>query len=605
MSNSRRAFSLALLIAVLALFVGCGNAPSPVSSEVGYPHPQLSSIAPATVTSGGTDTTITVQGSGFNAITVVTANSTNLPTTFVNSSQITAVIPAKMLFSSGVLQIGVFTAPPGGGSSGPILFTVVDEGQVSATGHPLVAQYALTTPREAAVTVQFGLDTTYAQRTSAQPTPSGGGEAVLLVAGMRPSTTYHLRAVAQFPDGAEYDGPDQTFTTGDISSMTFTNTQVTLTGTGQPAPGVEFINAIKWSAGDTSVGMLVTDIAGNVIWYYVLPPSYFPFPFKLLPNGHILVIQADPSFAGGSSSLVEIDLAGNLVRQLDIPTLSQRVAAKGFSLPYLGNFHHDFAALPNGHIIALVNRQATVTRTTGPATIVGDALVDLDENWEPVWVWDSTKHLDVNRVVLDPTDWTHGNAVVYTPDDGNLLFSMRNQSWIIKVDYKDGNGTGDVLWRSGYQGDFAIAGNNPADWHYGQHDPTIVGTASAGNFLLGVYDNGNNRVMDSSGTLCGESGTPPCYTRGVIYAMNEIDKVASVAWEDNFSPIYTSFIGSIQALPNDDVEIDLGAYSLNPDAAQVREVTQTNPPQLVWQMDTNHIVYRGLRMPSLYPGVQW
>ncbi len=427
----------------------------------------------------------------------------------------------------------------------------------------------------------------------------------MLVAGMKPATTYHLRAVAQFSDGSEYDGPDQTFTTGDVSSLTFTKTTATFAGEAQPASGIEFISAVKFGAGDTSVVMLATDVLGNVVWYYVLPPSDFPFPFKLLPNGHVLVIEANPAFAAGTSSLVEIDLAGNIVRQMDIPTLGHRLAANGFNLPDLGNFHHDFAALPNGHIVVIVQRQAIVSRTTGPATIIEDALVDLDENWQPVWVWDAADHLDVNRVVLDPNDWTHANAVVYTPDDGNLLFSMRNQSWIIKIAYQNGLGKGDVLWRSGYQGDFSIDGNNPADWHYGQHDPEIIGTASAANFLLGVYDNGNARVLDSSGTTCGASGAPACYTRGVIYSLNEIDKVATVVWDDNFSPIFTPFIGSIQVLPNNDVEIDLGAFTQDPESAQVREVTQTSSPQLVWQLDIDHYAYRALRMPSLYPGVQW
>lgn len=51
-------------------------------------------------------------------------------------------------------------------------------------------------------------------------------------------------------------------------------------------------------------------------------------------------------------------------------------------------------------------------------------------------------------------DWTHANALVYAADDGNLLLSLRDQSWILKIDYQNGSGSSDVLWTLGYRGDF-------------------------------------------------------------------------------------------------------------------------------------------------------
>ena len=46
-------------------------------------------------------------------------------------------------------------------------------------------------------------------------------------------------------------------------------------------------------------------------------------------------------------------------------------------------------------------------------------------------------------------DWTHSNAIVYNPADGNLMLSIRHQSWIVGIDYRDGAGAGDVLWVPG------------------------------------------------------------------------------------------------------------------------------------------------------------
>ncbi len=35
---------------------------------------------------------------------------------------------------------------------------------------------------------------------------------------------------------------------------------------------------------------------------------------------------------------------------------------------------------------------------------------------------------------------------------------MRNQSWILKIDYANGTGTGNVLWKLGQDGDFTLPG---------------------------------------------------------------------------------------------------------------------------------------------------
>jgi arylsulfate sulfotransferase len=41
-------------------------------------------------------------------------------------------------------------------------------------------------------------------------------------------------------------------------------------------------------------------------------------------------------------------------------------------------------------------------------------------------------------------DWTRSNALVLTADD-NPLLSIRNQSWILKLDHANGTGSGNVL----------------------------------------------------------------------------------------------------------------------------------------------------------------
>jgi len=64
----------------------------------------------------------------------------------------------------------------------------------------------------------------------------------------------------------------------------------------------------------------------------------------------------------------------------------------------------------------------------------------------------------INRRPMGFPDWTHTNAILFSPDDGNLIVSVRHQNWVVKVDYANGVGTGDILWKLGYQGDFTLVG---------------------------------------------------------------------------------------------------------------------------------------------------
>ena len=126
----------------------------------------------------------------------------------------------------------------------------------------------------------------------------------------------------------------------------------------------------------------------------------------------------------------------------------------------------------------------------GVIKVLGDALIDIDLNGNVAWAWSGFDHgLDINRHLQGLPDWTHSNAIVYTAD-GNLLLSMRHQSWILKIDYENGTGSGDILWRLGEDGDFALAGGDPRDWFYAQHYPNLISTDGS-KMILDIWDNGN------------------------------------------------------------------------------------------------------------------
>jgi arylsulfate sulfotransferase len=548
----------------------------------------------------------------------------------------------------------------------------VNQGMVQHTGNAQVARYTITPHSAAQVTVEFGPTTGYGLKTWTLA-DAGNRPVAILVAGMRADTTYHMRAVVHFADGTSLDDTDHVFTTGHYKKHLLPHITVQVSGTPQPGvelvnPSIgscsqavvtDLKGNVLWEYNYPDrdsvfkvqmhkylhAGYLTLQDWGNWIWklfgrqvsgtptlwdakLWKLQPPQRRFgtiinPIKPMPNGDFLMVIGLASHALLDSpdgapppdttlALREINLAGETVHNLTMAELNDRLQRMGYHGPTLEMMHHDVTILPNGHLIVIANATRNYTNLPGypgVTRVIGDVLVELDGNWNPVWTWSEFDHLDVNRHPMDFPDWTHTNAVVYTKDDGNLLVSVRSQGWVIKIDYENGHGSGKILWRLGNGGDFKLEnGNSPVDWNYGQHEPAIFrdqGTGAdpdAGLFDLGMMDNGNNRIMPD-GKACGTPKAPACYTTVPIFRIDAKAKTATLVFHDVFSKVYSMWGGGVEDLPNGDVEIDL---CNNEHDSDVYEVTRAASPQTIWHLHaagTN--LYRAERMPSLYPGVQW
>lgn len=109
---------LLLALALGLSGAGCGYG-SHYSGGAGAPN--LSSLTPNMATAGDPDFTLTVNGSGFGADSVVYWNGTALPSAYAATTQVTATVSAANVGTAGTFPVYVRS---GGKNSNMMNFTV-------------------------------------------------------------------------------------------------------------------------------------------------------------------------------------------------------------------------------------------------------------------------------------------------------------------------------------------------------------------------------------------------------------------------------------------------------------------------------------------------
>jgi hypothetical protein len=228
----------------------------------------------------------------------------------------------------------------------------------------------------------------------------------------------------------------------------------------------------------------------------------------------------------------------------------------------------------------------TVAYKGRPTRFVGNMVIVLDPNFRVAWTWNSFKWLSTNRLGTDhpiPGDWLHGNSVSWSPEDQDLVVSLRTQDWAIKIDYADGTGDGHIIWKLGPDGNFTAIANAASPWFTHQHDARYINN----NTLL-VFDNGNTR----------QEFDPTAQSRGQEWILNEQNMTATLvvnADMGNFAP----FLGSSEMLPNGNLAFTSGGLlSAGHPAGQSIEVLPDGTRIYVLQM--NEFEYRSYFESTLY-----
>lgn len=425
------------------------------------------------------------------------------------------------------------------------------------------------------------------------------------IAGLRPQTDHTVWDSVQ-TGRTPVDPPMLTFTTPPIQVAGVTTTLLT------PNNGPENQGVLLQSL--FGMSSIATDLAGNVIWY---SPSDISFLTRPQAGGTFLGIGEDDTKGPSAQFVREFDLAGITRAETNAARVNEQLAAMGVHA--INGFHHEARKLENGSYLVLADSERMLTDVQGSGTVdvIGDTILVLDANLQVTWAWDAFDHLDPHRAALlgetcapgsglacppwylSPTanDWLHGNALQLTPD-GNILYSIRHQDWLVKIDYENGAGTGNILWKLGKDGDFQIVSSDPDPWFSHQHDANIelsvIGRqarASAGQSMLTVFDDGNTRAATN----------PAADSRGQVLQLDEQNRTATLVLNADLGT-YSAAVGSAQHLQNGNYHFDSGFIN-DPSAiggrsSQSLEVTPAG--QIVYSIQFGLMEYRSFRMTDLY-----
>jgi arylsulfate sulfotransferase len=460
---------------------------------------------------------------------------------------------------------------------------------VTPMANPLVALFSAPPSPGTSMYVQFAQQGPNPSWQDTSPLAIVPGESTnFIVAGMLPDTTYLMRYVL---DDGTVSAP-LAFTTGSLPANlifpTFTVVQ-------PPAPGTDLSQGVIFHGGANTansfnrVNTLATDLNGNVIWYYDRMANNFPgHALNLEPGGTVMMLGGkDVGVAGaGYNTLRQVDLAGDTLRETNINAVNAELAA--LHQPRIIDFDHEAKLLPNGDTAVVASTPEIADYKGTPTRFVGDLVIVLNQNFQVNWVWNSFRWLSTNRLGPDhgvPSDWLHANSVSWSPEDDDLIVSLRAQDWIIKIDYADGTGNGHTIWTLGKGGDFtAIAPpNTPQPWFSHQHDARMIND----NTLL-VFDDGNTR----------EEFDPSAQSRGQEWILNEQNMTATLVVNAEMGN-YSSFLGSSELLSNGDLAFTSGGLVLDRHTAgQSIEVLPDGTIIYVLQMSGSE--YRSYFESTLY-----
>jgi hypothetical protein len=327
-----------------------------------------------------------------------------------------------------------------------------------------------------------------------------------------------------------------------------------------------FVAPFYWTKSTVGSYLLILNGQGQIVYYQSVADDLSALDFKVQPNGLLSYFdQKDSTYYVMDSHyrVVNAYQAGN---------------------GYVADLH-DLQILPNGNALLMAYDAETVDMSKvvrggkKDATVTGLIIQELDPSKNVIFEWRSWDHFsyfDSTSSLTDQNiDLVHGNALALA-NDGNLLLSSRNLSEITKINLK----TGAIMWRLGGKANqFTFVNGQPFAF---QHD-------------VRQLPDGDITVFDNHGVQ-----ENPAASHGIEYKIDEKNKVATQVWEYTHNPpVFATFMGDTQRLPDGNTFLDWGAPSTvaGYDFVTMTEVSPDNQTLFELSFDQPYVSYRAFRFP--------
>ena len=392
-------------------------------------------------------------------------------------------------------------------------------------------------------------------------------------------------------------------------------------------PDLAYRSLVIFSAPDGKTHVI--DLLGNEVhrWNYAgLPGDIIAPALAKGEPGHVLLqIESNGDKRGGilaNKTVGELDWSGRVIWSWgsQAPDGSARQ-------------NHDWARLANGNTL-LLYAQPRVIKELGDKEVADQGIYEIEPNGEIVWQWAAADHLSEfglspagleflrNAIAeypgLDPwgyleindmqplgsNKWFDAGDARFHPD--NIVIDSRKANFVAIISRE----TGKIVWRLGpyaendvYSRDRRILNQTvprPADQLAGQHNAHLI--------AKGLPGEGNLLLLDNQGG----SGYPPVplgiYAGSRILEINPVTQ--QIVWQytaaDSGLPswsFFTSFVGSVQRLPNGNTLINEGMngriFQVTPSGEIVWEYINpyTSTTSSHGKVIKNSLVYRARAVP--------
>jgi len=375
-----------------------------------------------------------------------------------------------------------------------------------------------------------------------------------------------------------------------------------------------------WSPnGGNSSYLLDMDNAVVHTWIHARPGGYSAY---LLEDGSVLrpALSNNSSLNGGGA-------AGIVERRAADGTL----AWEYWYSSNLVRSHHDIEPLPNGNVLLIawerkLAAEAVAAGLDHSIEIWPDHIVEVEPTGATtgniVWTWRFWDHLIQDH---DPTkanygivadhpelmdinvgngmlggDWTHINAVSYSPELDQIVISSHNLDEFYVIDHSTttAEAAGHTGGNAGRGGDILYRWGNPANYRAsGPHYFNVVHCSTwipadcpgAGNILAFNNREGTNSSIVAEIVPPHDGTYTYALTPGAAYGP------AAPTWTYSAAGFYSNHLGGCQRLPNGNTLI---AESTS---AYLFEVSSAGAVQ--WSFATSGEIARSLRYGVGYPGL--